>query len=448
MKTIYTLSLMFILGASSHRAADDLSSRVDKVVPSLVEVYHHLHANPELSYYEKETSEFLASRLRELGFEVTEKVGDYKVAGRTSYGLVGVMRNGEGPTVMVRTDLDGLPVKENTGLSYASRAHFAEDPSASPVPVMHACGHDIHMSSFLGTATLLSQMKQHWQGTLVMIGQPAEERGAGARAMLADGLYSRFPKPDFVLALHDNASMEAGKIGYRAGYALANVDSVDVTIRGSGGHGAYPHTTIDPVVLSAQTIMALQTIVSRRVSPLESAVVTVGSVHGGTKHNIIPDEVHLQLTVRSYTAEVRDEVLQSIRRIVEGTAQAAGVPPDLSPIVRIAEEEFTPATYNDPELTRRLVPVLERALGADNVLETDPVMGGEDFSRFSMEDEDIAGLIFWVGAVDPQKKRAYEEAGKTLPSLHSSEFAPLPEATIRTGVLAMTSAVLELMRGE
>lgn len=425
-------------------AGSNIEDRVNGHLPSLVDVYKHLHAHPELSYHEAETAAYVAGELRKLGFEVTEKVGDYQVEGRISYGLVGVMRNGAGPTVMVRTDLDGLPVEEKTGKPYASRATGPSD-SGEEVPVMHACGHDLHMTSLLGTARLLTELRDQWNGTLVMIGQPAEERGSGARAMLEAGLYEKFPRPDYALALHSDASLEAGKIGWVPGYALANVDSVDVTVRGKGGHGAYPHTTKDPVTLAAQIVMGLQTIVSRQVSPLDPAVVTVGSIHGGSKHNIIPDEVHLQLTVRTYKPEVRKAALDSIRRISVETARAAGFPEDLLPIVAIQEEEFTPSTYNDPELTERLAGVFKDVLGENRVVRKQPVMGGEDFSRYALDGE-IPISLFWLGAVEPEKAADYARRGVALPSLHSSEFAPQPEPAIRTGVTAMVSAVLELMR--
>ncbi|MFQ5695175.1 MAG: M20 family metallopeptidase, partial [Terriglobia bacterium] len=398
---LYVLLAVLALPAVTYGQAD-LNELVDAELDSLLSVYKHLHSHPELSYEEKETARYLAGGLRELGFEVTENVGDYGLEGRTSYGLVGVLRNGPGPTVMVRTDLDALPVTENTGVGYASLRKTLNENGVE-VGVMHACGHDVHMTSFVGTARLLTALQDHWSGTLVMIGQPAEERGAGARAMLDAGLYERFPKPDYALALHTSASLEAGKIGYREGYVLANVDSVDITVRGAGGHGAYPHTTEDPVVLAAQLVLALQTIVSREVSPLEPAVVTVGSIHGGTKHNIIPDQVHLQLTVRSYKPAVRKKVLAAIKRITEGVAAAAGVPPARAPIVSFSEEEFTPTTYNHPALTRRLVPELQRVLGSDNVVEIDPVMAGEDFSRYSLEDYSIPIFLFWVGGVDPAR---------------------------------------------
>jgi hippurate hydrolase len=360
------------------------------------------------------------------------------------YGVVGVLRNGSGPTVMVRTDTDALPVVENSGLPYASRAVGLND-SGDEVGAMHACGHDLHMMSFLGTAQMLSGMKDRWGGTLVMIAQPAEERGAGARAMLEDGLYERFPKPEYALALHTSAGIPAGTVGVRSGYSLANVDSVDILVRGKGGHGAWPHTTKDPVTLAAQIVVNLQTIVSRQISPLESAVVTVGSIHGGTKHNIIPDEVKLQLTVRSYEPEVRDSLLESIRQVAEGTARAQGWPDDLLPLITHHEDEFTPSTYNDPDLMDRIADVFRTTLGEDRVWETDPVMGGEDFSRFALEGEIPIG-IFWLGAVDPVRIEAAERGEIELPSLHSAEFVADPEPAIRTGVTAMTAAVLELMQ--
>ena len=347
---------------------------------------------------------------------MTENVGDYGVFGRTSYGLVAVMENGAGPTVMVRTDLDGLPVEERTGVPYASRVRV--DNAGVDVGVMHACGHDVHMTSFLGTAKMLTRFKDQWAGTLMMIGQPAEERGAGARAMLKDRLYERFPLPDYALALHVSASLEAGKIAYCPGYALANVDSVDILVRGAGGHGAYPQMTKDPVVLAAQMILALQTIVSREVHPNDPAVVTVGSIHGGTKHNIIPDEVRLQLTVRSYKPEVREKIHAAIRRIAHGVAAAAGIPPDRAPIVEIPEEEFTPSTYNDPNLTGRVARALKTALGSENVFETDPVMGG--------------GGLRPVRSPKPQSPHLHLLAGRSGPRPHPrgprdgglSPFAP------------------------
>jgi hippurate hydrolase len=340
--------------------------------------------------------------------------------------------------------MDALPVKEQTGLPYASSV-VAKDPQGNEFPVMHACGHDMNMTCVIGAARVLSQLKQQWHGTLVVIGQPAEERGGGARAMLADSLFQRFPKPDFCVALHDDPEVPAGAIGYTPGFALANVDSVDITIHGVGGHGAYPHKTKDPIVLAAQIVLALQTIVSREVQPGEPAVVTVGSIHGGTKHNIIPDEVKLQLTVRSYTDEVRKQTIDAIKRIVRGQAIAAGLPEDHLPEIKISDD-FTPATYNNPELTEKLAGVFKSWLGDTKAIKKKPIMGGEDFAEYGRTEHKIPICIFYVGGSKPEAVRESEQGGKPLPSLHSSLWAPVPEPTIKTGVTAMSAAVIELMK--
>jgi len=446
VKRTHLVSVLYVLaltGLTTSSFGGGLEDEVDGEIPSLFEIFKYLHANPELSYQEDDTARYVAEELRRLGFEVTEGVGDYGVEGRTSYGVVAVMQNGEGPTVMVRTDLDGLPVQEDSGLPYASVAKGLAD-DGSEVFAMHACGHDLHMTSWLGTARMLSQMRETWSGTLVFIGQPAEERGAGAQAMLVDGLFERFPKPDYALAWHSNASLASGSVGLVEGYALAAVDSVDITVRGQGGHGAWPHTTKDPVTLAAQIVVNLQTIVSRKVSPLDSAVVTVGSIHGGTKHNIIPNEVKLQLTVRSYKPEVRQLLLDSIRDVAQNSARAQGWPEDLLPIVEIHEEEGTPATFNDPELIERAAEVLRTELGDDHVLYVDPVMGGEDFSYFGIEGN-IPMAIFWLGAIEPSVVEAAAAEGRTLPSLHSSGFKPDAKPAIRAGVTGMTAVVVDLM---
>jgi amidohydrolase len=433
------------MAISLHAQSDQIESLINKEYPSLDALYKHLHENPELSHQEAKTSGRIAEELRKAGYQVTENFGEYpKDSGKTSYGFVGVMKNGSGPTILVRTDLDALPLEEKTGVPYSSKVKGKAD-DGSDVPVMHACGHDIHMTTFVGTARVLSALKDRWKGTLLMIGQPAEEKEpSGALAMLQSGLYSKFGKPDYCLAIHDDASLEAGKLSVVPDYALANVDNVDITIRGAGGHGAYPHLTKDPVMIAAETVVALQTIVSREVPPIDPAVVTVGSIHGGTKHNIIPDEVKLQLTVRSYRKEIREQLLKSIERITLGIAQVAGVPEDRKPIIEVTRGMTS--TYNDPELSKKLTEIFKKTFGESNVPVKDPVMGGEDFAYYSLEDHSIPSVIFWVGAVDPKKAAEYEKAGKTLPSLHSSEFAPLPEPTIKTGVKAMTTAVLELMK--
>lgn len=415
---------------------------VDKEYPSLDAIYKDLHTHPELSYHEERSSQIVADELRKAGYEVTDHFGKYPDPALTGYGVVAVMKNGAGPTVLVRTDLDALPLEEKTGLPYASTAKGKAD-DGTDVPVMQACGHDIHMTVFVGTARLLSQLKNQWRGTLILIGQPAEERApGGAEAMLRDGLYSKFPKPDYCLALHDNAGLETGKVGYGDGYIFAGVDTVDITIRGAGGHGAYPHLTRDPVVMAAETVLALQTIVSREVPPTESAVVTVGSIHGGTKHNIIPDEVHLQITVRTYKKEVRDLVLNSIQRITKGISQAGG---GKDPIIDLHADAYVPAVYNNPDLVKKTVPAFIAALGKDNVVPVPPVMGGEDFSWYSLPDLSIPSFQFWIGAVDPAKVAESKKTGQPLPSLHSSLFAPVPEPTIKTGIKAMTAAVLNLL---
>ena len=445
MKKLTLLALLCVLVfAAPAMAQQSLDGMLDREIAQLVNTYKALHAAPELSHHEEKTAAFLAAQLRALGFRVTERVGKYAQPEWTSYGVVAVLKNGAGPTVLVRTELDALPVEEKTGLPYASTVKTKSD-TGQDVSVMHACGHDIHMTSLLGTAKMLAALKDQWHGTLVMIGQPAEETGNGARAMLADGLYSRFPKPDFALALHDSADVEAGKITYWPGYAMASSTSVDLVIRGLGGHGARPEATKDPVVIAAQTVLALQTIVSREKSALDPAVITVGSIHGGTKRNIIPDEVTLQLTIRTYKEEVRQRILASIERIAKGMALAAGVPADRAPIVKVIESENSPSTYNDPELSERIAAAIGRTIGKDNVIKTEPLMVSEDFGRLSL-DHQIPAFMFWLGAVDPSRVEAARKSGKTLPSLHSSLFEPLPEPTLRTGIKAMTTAVLELMK--
>jgi amidohydrolase len=425
-------------------AQQSLDALIDRDIAALLTTYKSLHAAPELSHYEEKTATFLAAQLRAIGFTVTERVGKYERPEWTGYGVVAVMKNGAGPTVLLRTELDALPVDEKTGLAYASKVKMKND-AGQEVSVMHACGHDIHITNMIGTAKMLSELKNQWQGTLVILGQPAEEVVDGARSVLRDGLYERFPKPDYVIALHDSADLEAGKVGYTPGYAMASATSVDIKIRGLGGHGARPEATKDPIVVAAQVILALQTIVSREDSPLDPVVVTVGSVHGGTKHNIIPDEVDLQLTVRAYKEEVRKRVLASIERITKGIAMAAGIPEDRAPIVKFSDSQFTTALYNDPQLTERLATTFAKALGQDNVVKLEPVMMSEDFGTLSL-DQKIPAVQFTLGAVDPAKVKLSKETGTSLPSLHSALFAPLPEPALRIGIKAMTSAVLDLMK--
>ncbi|MDQ2855851.1 MAG: amidohydrolase, partial [Acidobacteriota bacterium] len=383
MRHTFTAAALLLLSLSATSMAQQTSDprldpMIDQQIGSLVSTYKTLHAAPELSHYEEKTSALFAKELRALGYTVTERVGKYSKPDWTSYGVVAVMKNGAGPTVFIRTDLDALPVEERTGLAYASTAHMKNDVG-QVVPVMHACGHDIHVTTMLGTAKVLSQLKDRWSGTLVIIGQPSEEIGAGARAMLDDGLYTKFPKPDFVIALHDTADLDTGKITFTSGYAMASATSVDIKIRGIGGHGSRPDTAKDPIVVAAQVILALQTVVSRDNSPLDPAVITVGSIHGGTKHNIIPDEVNLQVTVRAFREEARKKLLAGIERVTKGIALAAGIPNELAPTVTVLPE-FSPAMYNDPTLTERLNAVFVKTLGRDSVVKGEPIMASEDFS--------------------------------------------------------------------
>jgi hippurate hydrolase len=447
MRTNILAGALFLAGVTLvAQAQQSIDAMIDRDIASLLTTYKMLHGAPELSHHEDKTSSFFATQLKTRGYTVTEHIGRYEHPDWSGYGVVAVMKNGAGPTVLVRTELDALPVDEKTDLPYASKVKTKND-AGQEVSVMHACGHDIHMTTMLGTAKMLAEMKDRWRGTLVLIGQPAEETIDGARAMLRDGLYTKFPKPDYTIALHDNADLEAGKVGYTPGYALASATAVDIKIRGLGGHGSKPESTKDPVVVAAEVVMALQTIVSRENSPLDPAVVTVGSIHGGTRYNIIPDEVNLQLTVRAYKEEVRQKLLAAIERITKGIAIAAGIPSDRAPIVKISETEVTAATYNEPQLTEKLATVFRKALGDENVVLIPPAMASEDFGYLSL-DQKIPATIFWLGAVDPVKVKQSKETGTPLPSLHSALFAPLPEPTLRTGVKAMTSAVLELMKSQ
>jgi hippurate hydrolase len=441
LSALILLSCVFVASGNAQQSIDAL---IDRDLASLVTTYKSLHAAPELSHHEEKTAAFFASQLRAMGYTVTEHIGKYERPEWTGYGVVAVMKNGAGPTVLLRTELDALPVDEKTGLPYASKIKTKNDAGVE-VSVMHACGHDIHITNMLGTARVLADLKEQWRGTLIILGQPAEETIDGARAMLRDGLYEKFPKPDFTIALHDSAELEAGKVGYTPGYSLASSNTVDIKIRGLGGHGSKPESTKDPIVVAAQVIMALQTIVSRENSPLDPAVVTVGSIHGGTRPNIIPDEVNLQLTVRAYREEVRQKLLAAIERITKGIAIAAGIPEDRAPIVKVSETEFTAATYNDPQLTERLATAFVKALGQDNVVKIPPAMASEDFGYLSLEQK-IPAIQFTLGAVDPAKVKRSKETGTPLPSLHSALFEPLPEPTLRTGIKAMASVVLELMK--
>jgi hippurate hydrolase len=418
-------------------AADPVSDAVRRDMPSLMELYRELHANPELSMQETRSAARLAAEARRLGFEVTTGVG--------GTGVVAVMRNGPGPTLLIRADMDGLPVSEQTNLPFASRVR-ATTREGVETGVMHACGHDTHMTAWVGTARRLAAMKSQWSGTIVMIAQPGEEIGVGAKAMIDDGLFTRFPRPTHAIAFHDSASLPAGTIGYSVGPALANVDSVDIEVRGVGGHGAYPHTTRDPIVLAARIVTSLQTLVSRENNPLDPAVVTVGSFQSGTKHNIISDRAALQITVRSFTPEVRQRLLDGIRRIARGEAIAAGVPDDRMPVVTIREAEYTPATVNTDPFTTAVAGMFRERFGEARVQQTPPVMGGEDFSRYHLADRNIQSLIFWVGGVPEARWREAEGDTARLPSLHSPFWAPDADAVISTATEAMVTAALGVLR--
>jgi len=423
--------------ASPEAQQQAVQSKLNADYPRLESLYKELHARPELSEVEFRTAARMAAELREAGFEVTEKVG--------GNGLVCVLRNGPGPVLLYRTDMDALPVKEDTGLPYASTARCV-DRDGKEQPAMHACGHDLHMSVWVGAARALASLRPEWSGTLVFIAEPSEEVGLGARELIGAGLYSRFPKPDFALSLHDTSTLPAGTVGTIEGFMMANVDTAEIRVRGLGGHGAYPHTTKDPVVLAARIVMALQTITSRETRPIEPCVVTVGSIHGGTKSNIIPDEVVLQLTLRSYSDKVRLHTIEAIRRICQGEAIAAGMPEDRFPLVSVAEREFTPALYNTPDFCRRVRTSLETWIGTANTRTIEAEMGGEDFSEYGRTEEKVPITMFRLGVSDPAKFEESLRTGIPLPSPHSPRFAPVVEPSIRTGVTSVVGTALDLLR--
>jgi amidohydrolase len=417
-------------------AAATLSESIRADMPMLLALYRDIHANPELSMQEVRTPAKVAPEMRKLGFDVTEHVG--------KTGVVAVMKNGPGPVLLIRADMDALPVREQTGLPFSSKA-MGKLPDGTDTPVMHACGHDTHVATWLGTARRLAAMKGQWSGTLVMILQPGEERVIGAQVMLDDGLFTRFPKPDVLLAFHDSASLPAGVIGVTRGFALANVDSVNIDVKGVGGHGAYPQNTKDPIVLASRIVMALQTLVSRENDPQQPAVVTVGSFHAGTKSNIIPDEAKLALTVRSYTSETRKLLLDGIRRIARGEAIAAGLPEDKMPTVEI-EQPSADATFNTPQLSDHLLTLFGSHFGQARVVETKPIMASEDFSRFWLADKSKQSVIFWVGGVYKEKWEAVNGDTLKLPALHSPLWAPDADAVISTATEAMTVAALDVLK--
>jgi hippurate hydrolase len=428
--------IILLLFAATRGSAQDANSAADvwlaENLPVVVGIYKELHTAPELSLHEEKTAARMADELRKIGAEVTAGVG--------GHGVVAVLKNGPGKTLMYRADMDALPVTEQTGLPYASQVKVTDDRGAV-VGVMHACGHDTHMTSLIGVARFLAQHKELWSGTVVFLCQPAEERGAGAEAVLNDGLLVRFPRPDFAIALHVGAESPTGTVGVRSGYSMANVDSIDITIKGRGGHGAYPETAIDPIVIAARLILDLQTIVSREIKPIEPAVVTVGAINGGTKHNIIPDECKLQLTVRSYTDEVRHRLWEAIRRKANAAAASSNAP---EPVVEISEG--TPSLYNDPELSDRVAEVLRNRLGAEQVETPDPTMGGEDFGRYGHAGVPIC--MFRVGSVPQERLDEFAAKKHPPPSLHSPLYYPEPETTLRTAIVSMAAIVTDLLPSE
>lgn len=437
MRKIFAASLVAatcLAFAPAH--ATDLQKSVAQDYPYLFSLYKHLHTHPELSFKEVETAKRIGDELELAGFAVTRQFG--------GEGLVAVMKNGEGPTLLIRSDMDALPVAEQSGVPYPSTVKSIEQ-TGQEVSVMHACGHDVHMSVLVGTARRMEALRSEWSGTLILIGQPAEERGAGAKLMLKAGLFEKFPRPDFNLALHVSPTLAAGKMGFVSGYGFANVDSVDIFVKGIGGHGAYPHMTKDPVVLASQIVLALQTLVSREMSPLDSGVVTVGAFNAGAKHNVISDGAHLQLTVRTYSDEVRTHLLDGIKRIALGQAKSFGMPESHMPEVTI-KDEYTPSLYNHPDLTARMKQAIAGEIGEANVVDENPVMGGEDFARYGRQEPKIPSLMMRLGSISAEKIKAAQNGGPALPSLHSSRYAPLPETTITTGVASMTAAALDILK--
>ncbi|MCZ8320273.1 MAG: amidohydrolase [Novosphingobium sp.] len=436
MKHIITLAAALLASTAAPVQADPVRDRLAAEMPSLMAIYRDLHQHPELSFQEVRSAKIMADAARAAGFEVTEKVG------RT--GVVAVMRNGPGPVVLVRADMDGLPIEEQTGLPYASKQRGVSTAGVES-GIMHGCGHDTHMAGWIGAARVLAANKDKWSGTLVMIGQPAEEINLGALEMIKDGLLTRFPKPDYTLAFHDSAELPSGTIGVKAGFALANVDSVDITVKGLGGHGAYPHTTKDPIVLASAIVMRLQTLVSRESNPMDPSVVTVGAFHGGAKHNIISDEVKMQLTVRSYSDASRKLLLDGIRRIAKAEAQASGLPEDRMPIVTVAEP-YAKATWNTPELAERMRGVLTKRFGAERVANPQPSMAGEDFGEIARAaGPGTQSLILWIGGRPKAELEAAAREGRQLPGLHSPFWAPEADKVIAAGAEALVAATLELM---
>jgi hippurate hydrolase len=422
---------LLCLGGGSSSRAESLRDAIASDYPYLGSLFKHLHAHPELSMQEFETSERLARELQELGFEVTRNIG--------KTGLVGRLRNGDGPTLLIRADMDGLPVQEKTGLDYASKARQVNLEGVE-MPVMHACGHDMHVTSLVGVARRMARMKDQWRGTLLLLGQPAEEALGGARAMVADGLYRRVGRPDYALALHVIARHPAGRIAFSDGLMYSSADTVRIDVRGVATHGASPHLGNDPVLIGSQIVLALQNIVTREVAPIEPALITVGAFHAGTAPNVISDHARLDVTVRANSAETRALLLKSIERVALNTARAAGVPESLLPQVGVAPDG-APTTTNDAALARRVRAAMEEGMGPEAFVprrQTD--MGAEDFPDLVSVDPPIPSVYFEVGGTPPEKLASGKWAGH-----HSPLFEIDPEASVKAGVEAMTLAALELL---
>jgi hippurate hydrolase len=429
------------LASQTPAVPSDLVASVERQLPALTETYKHLHRSPELSRHEEQTSSFVAGDLRKLGYKVTEHVGKYE-DGTQALGVVAVLENGAGPRLLIRTDMDALPVEEKTGLDYASTVKVT-NAQGQQVGVMHACGHDLHMTVLLGAARELAERKSQWHGTLMLVGQPAEEVVQGAAALMVDRLYERFGRPDFVLSEHDSADVPAGSVALKGGPLLASATTINVTMRGIGGHGSAPQAGKDPIVLAAEFVLVAQTIVSRQIDPQQPAVLTVGTIHGGTKNNIIPDEVTMGLTLRTYSTVVRDQIVAAVRRTAQGLAESYGIPADRMPTVTLGES--TPATLNDPALNERLYAAAAAALGTERVLEARAVMGSEDVGLFALDGK-IPAVMYWLGAADPEKLAESRKSGVALPGLHSARFAPVYAPAITTGVTAMTAMALDLLK--
>ncbi|MGA2537319.1 MAG: amidohydrolase [Terracidiphilus sp.] len=421
--------------------AADLAASAQAQLPTLTETYKHLHENPELSGHEVQTAAYVAADLKKLGYAVTEHVGKY-ADGTQAEGVVAILKNGAGPTLLLRTELDALPVEEKTGLDYASHVK-STNAQGQAVGVMHACGHDLHMTVMLGVAKELMERKGQWHGTVMIIGQPAEETIGGAEAMLRDHLYERFGRPDFVLSEHDSNAGAAGTIGIKGGPLLASATTLTVTMRGIGGHGSAPQAGKDPIVLAAEFVLVAQTIVSRQIDPQEPAVLTVGTIHGGTKNNIIPDEVTMGLTLRAYSMAVRDQIIEAIRREAKGLAEAYGVPEDRMPTVTVSES--TPSTWNDPALAERVKATAIATLGKDRVADAQAIMASEDVGLFTLDGK-IPGVMYWLGAAEPDKLAESRKTGVPLPSPHSALFAPDYAPAITTGVTTMTAVAMDLLK--